>query len=197
MIAKASLKPKQPKHGNPKGSTNSIMAGRGRGWGSGAGRPALYDPKMDRKVFKMRLLGLSDNDIGDILGVSGMSINNWRKWHPTFAKAWERGGMFADAKVAYSLWRRANGWSHEATKIFNNRGVITKVPYTERYPPDTEAIELWLTNRQPDVWKKRRSQELTGANGTPPYPPPPVLVLDFSGDVDGPLIEGDITDDPD
>jgi hypothetical protein len=97
--------------------------------------------------------------------------------------------------VLHSLWRRANGWNHEATKIVSNKDGITKAPYIERFPPDTGGMELWLTNRRRHEWKKRSATELTGADDTPLIPQlPPVLVLDFSGE-DGPLIDGtDITE---
>ena len=141
--------------GVAKGTPRPVMQGRGRGWGSGAGWPSRYDPKLCKTVFQLRSLGLSVRDIAGFLDVSAMTTYIWRKKYPEFATAWERGGLLADAKVAYSLWRRATGWSHEATRLFNNRGTIIKVPYIERYPPDIHAIELWLTNRQPDVWKRR------------------------------------------
>jgi len=182
MIPKAIMKAK-PKRGVAKGEPN--LMGRGRGWGTGAGYPSKYDPAICKKVLKLRVLGISANNIAELLEVQGSTLEYWRKKHPEFARAWDRGGVFADAKVAQSVFRRANGWEHESIKIFANG---LQVPYIERYPGDTGAQELWLTNRQPDVWKKRASQEITGAGGKNLFPPP-ILVFDFSGK-DGPLIEG-------
>jgi hypothetical protein len=121
--------------------------------------------------------------------VTQPTLKIWRDKHPAFADAWNRGGELADARVVRSLYLRATGWSHQATRIVSNKDGITKVPYIERYPPDTAAMELWLTNRRRDEWKRRSSTELTGANDTPLLPPPAVIVLDFSGE-DGPLIDG-------
>ena len=29
------------------------------------------------------------------------------------------------------------------------------MPYTEHYPPDTQAASLWLRNRQPRQWRDK------------------------------------------
>jgi hypothetical protein len=187
MIPKATLKPKaiaKRSYGD--------LSDRGRGFGTGAGLPSKYDPKLCAKVFRLRLLGLSELDIAGAMDVSQSTIQLWVKKYPAFQRAWDAGGNAADAHVAHALWRRANGWSHEATKIVSTKDGITKVPYIERFPPDTGAMELWLTNRSRQVWKRRSSTELTGADDKPLIPQlPPILVLDFSGeDINGPLIEG-------
>jgi hypothetical protein len=180
MIPKATLKPKARSYGD--------LSDRGRGFGTGAGRPSQYNPKMCKKVFRLRLLGLSEAVIAECLDIGQATLHLWRAKYPEFASAWARGGAQADAHVVHALWRRANGWSHEATKVINDKGRIVKVPYIERFPPDTGAMELWLTNRQRQAWKRRSSTELTGPGDTPLLPPP-IIVLDFSGE-DGPLIEG-------
>ena len=35
-------------------------------------------------------------------------------------------------------------------------------PYTEHYPPDTQAASLWLRNRQPAKWRDRQEVNHTG-----------------------------------
>jgi hypothetical protein len=158
-------------------------AGLGRGFGSGAGLAPQYNPVFARICYKLRLAGLPIDKIADVLEFQTPHIEKWRKTYPEFEEAWQKGGALADANVARSLYGRAVGYKHKAEKIFNNKGVILRAEYIEHYPPDTGAIELWLTNRQPDHWKKRSSQELTGANGSPLYPPP-VLVFDFAPETD-------------
>ena len=61
----------------------------------------------------------------------------------------EHGKTQADAAIAESLFNRARGYTHEATKIFMPAGAEAPVyaPYTEHYPPDTHAASLWLRNR--------------------------------------------------
>jgi len=60
----------------------------------------------------------------------------------------------ADAKVAASLYHRANGYSHKAEKIaFDKDGNELRAEYVEHYPPDTASMIFWLKNRRHDLWK--------------------------------------------
>ena len=63
-------------------------------------------------------------------------------------EAIERGGVQADAHMAERLYHRGLGYQHEAVKIFMPAGAAALVyaPYTEHYPPDTQAASLWLRN---------------------------------------------------
>src|SRR5690349_11346686 len=81
--------------------------------------------------------------------------------HPEFRDSITRGKIDADAKVAQRMYKRALGYSHPAVKIFMPQGAKEPVyaPYTEPYPPDTQAASLWLRNRQPARWRDR--QDLT------------------------------------
>ena len=60
----------------------------------------------------------------------------------------------ADATVADRLYARAIGYSHDAVKIFNNKGEIVREEYVEHYPPDVQAAIFWLRNRRPE-WRDR------------------------------------------
>lgn len=153
-----------------------------------AGRPSDYRPGFARIVYKLRLLGISSEKIADLFEVRRDRLWLWREHYPEFKTAWIEGGSLADATVARSLYHRAVGYSHTAEKIFNDKGSILRAEYTEHYPPDTAAAQLWLVNRQPELWRNKSSSEVTGANGTALFPPP-TLVFDFSGQ-DGPLIDG-------
>src|SRR6266571_4069200 len=70
----------------------------------------------------------------------------------------------ADAAIAESLFNRARGYTHEATKIFMPAGSEAPVyaPYVKHYPPDTNAALAWLSRRQPDKWKDRQEVSVTG-----------------------------------
>jgi hypothetical protein len=87
--------------------------------------------------------------------------------HPEFSDSIARGKIFADAKVADRLYKRALGYSHDAVKTFMPAGAEAPVyaPYTQHYPPDTPAASLWLRNRQSGKWRERF--ERTGADGGP------------------------------
>jgi DNA-binding XRE family transcriptional regulator len=133
----------------------------------GAGRPSSYRPEFAEQAYKLCLLGATDAEMAAFFGVSEQTINAWKQGQPEFLESITRGKSIADANVAERLYQRAMGYSHEAVKIFQYEGKPMVVPYTEHYPPDTQAVSLWLRNRQPAKWRDVQRQELTGANGGP------------------------------
>ena len=67
--------------------------------------------------------------------------------------------------MAESLYHRAIGYEHLATKIFMPPDAEEPVyaPYVEHYPPDTHAALAWLARRQPGLWRERQQVGLTGS----------------------------------
>lgn len=133
-----------------------------------AGRPTLYKPEYDAIAEKMALLGATDAQLADALGVSEMTLNNWKLAHPNFVESLKRGKDEADAKVARSLYERALGYSHPSEKVVtvalgNNQGSeVVRVPIVEHYPPDTTAAIFWLKNRQKAQWRDKQEIEHSG-----------------------------------
>lgn len=52
------------------------------------------------------------------------------------------------------LFQRAVGYSHPEEKVFQYNGEIITHMITKHYPPDTQAAQFWLRNRQPERWKE-------------------------------------------
>lgn len=137
------------------------------------GRPTNYREVYARLVYKLRLAGLTGEQIADIMEVPEEQITQWRHKVAEFNDAWEEGGILADAEVARKLYHRAIGYSHKAEKVFpstKDRG-IERIHYTEHYPPDVGAAKAWLYNRQPALWKERQTTEHTNPDGSPLLPP--------------------------
>ena len=128
------------------------------------GRPSDYRPEYDEQVYRLALLGLTDAEIADFFEVNELTINRWKIAHPEFCKSLTRGKLPADAEVAAKLYHRAIGYSHEAVKIFMPAGFDAPVyaPYTEHFPPDTNAGSLWLRNRQRGHWRDKVDVEHSG-----------------------------------
>ncbi len=120
------------------------------------GRPSDYRAAFAREAEKLMALGATLDELADFFDVSLATIKRWIEKHSGFRAYVCKGRIKADAEVADSLYRRACGYRHRAVKIFcsDERGV-TKVPYTEQYPPDTQACIKWLTNRRPHQWKDK------------------------------------------
>ena len=128
-----------------------------------AGRESSYVDRYAEQAYRLCLLGMTNEELADFFQVATSTIHVWIDRFPEFSDAIKRGKEEADSHVAEKLWRRATGYEHEAVKIFQYEGTPVIVPYTEHYPPDTQAASLWLRNRQPDKWRDRR--EVTGAGG--------------------------------
>lgn len=128
------------------------------------GRPKEYivDKVNLEQIEKIASLGMTDVEIGYILGVNESTVNSWKK-DPQFAQALKKGKAKADAKVVESLYRRATGYDHEDTYFATYEGNILTQAYVKHYPPDVTAQIFWLKNRRRDEWKDR--WELTGADG--------------------------------
>ena len=130
------------------------------------GRKSRYSKDMCKLVTSLCMLGLTDEELAEFLTVSVATLNNWKLAHPEFLEALNAGRIIADAKVTKSLYRRAIGYRHKATKLFCYQGQVIAEDYTEVYPPDTGAASLWLSNRQRARWKQRQDVELTTPAGT-------------------------------
>jgi hypothetical protein len=134
-----------------------------------AGRPTDYRDEYAEQAYKLALLGLTDAEIASFFGVVEDTVNEWKQVHPEFSVSINRGKLPADGNVAEKMYRRAMGYSHEAVKIFMPAGADEPVyaPYTEHYPPDTQAASLWLRNRQPAKWRDKQEHEHGGPGGGP------------------------------
>ena len=128
-----------------------------------AGRPSKYDPKLVQQAEKLAKLGATDREVADFFEVAESTVSLWKVQHPEFSEALKVGKDSADERVIQSLYRRALGYSHDATKIaVNSQGEITQVPFVEHYPPDTTAAIFWLKNRRRDEWRDKQEIEHSG-----------------------------------
>jgi hypothetical protein len=79
----------------------------------------------------------------------------WKKNHPEFLHTIKSGKAGADADVALALYKRACGYSHPDTHFFMWDGEVIETVYEKYYPPETAAAQMWLTNRQPHLWRNK------------------------------------------
>lgn len=94
----------------------------------------------------------------------------WKQQYEEFRMAIRAGRDEADAKVARALFRRAVGWGTLEEEVISrkikdkdgNERIETKVvPKRKRYPPDVQAIAMWLRNRHPDKWRINDGVQVT------------------------------------
>lgn len=124
------------------------------------GRPTKYKAAYAKQVFKLCLLGATDDDIAEFFDVAVSTVNLWKLEHPKFSESIKAGKTKADAEVAESLRHRALGYSHADVDIRVVEGEIVETPITKHYPPDTAAAIFWLKNRQKKDWRDKQEQEV-------------------------------------
>jgi hypothetical protein len=106
--------------------------------GTEMSRPSAYRKYHAELAQNYALLGATDEEIANFLGVTDRTLRTWKKAHPAFAEALNHGKMHADARMIGAAFR--NGLAGNATiQIF------------------------WLKNRL--GWRDKT--EVTGANGGP------------------------------
>lgn len=123
------------------------------------GRPSKY-PQIDlTQVEVFGEIGLTDVEIAKCLGVSEVTLNAYKKKYPEFLKSLKVGKERADEQVIASLYKRATGYSCpdvsvNVRKIDRDTEEVVVTPLIKHFPPDPTSIIFWLTNRQPDKWKR-------------------------------------------
>ncbi len=133
------------------------------------GRPTSYRDEYAEKAHKLCLLGITDVDLADMFDIAVSTLYEWKKKVPDFSEALLAGKKFADAEVASSLFERAKGYTCDDIHVsqFGGKVIITNIK--KHYPPDVAAAKLWLTNRQPDLWREKVDMNLGGQAENPLY----------------------------
>lgn len=123
------------------------------------GRPSRYRAEFVEQARKLCMLGYTDKRLADFFGVTEMTVNRWKIDHPDFGVAIREGKVGSDMDVVSALKHRALGYSHPEVDIKVVNGEIVKTELVKHYPPDTGALQFWLINRHPDLWKSKRETE--------------------------------------
>lgn len=118
------------------------------------GRPSKIVKVDFRQVEELAGLGLTEKQIGMVLGVTAATVDNWKK-HPEFLCALKTGKAKADSQVVRSLYERAKGYSHEEEVVFCHQGQIITHTVTKHYPPDPTSMIFWLKNRDKANWRDK------------------------------------------
>jgi hypothetical protein len=130
------------------------------------GRPTKFEnEKTLELVYKLALLGCTDEEMADILKVCIATFHNWKNDYPEFLDALTRGKDIADAEIAESMFNRARGWRHTIEKPMTLNGEIKMVSVEEAFPPDTKAATIWLTNRQGKRWRDKQDHDVKVTSG--------------------------------
>jgi hypothetical protein len=117
------------------------------------GRPASYKPEFCEQARKCCLLGATNEELGQLFGVTRRTIDNWIATQPAFTAAVESGRLVADSKVASGLYARATGFERKVKRTALYRGEAKDFETNVSFPPDTQACIFWLRNRRRQTWR--------------------------------------------
>ena len=121
-----------------------------------------YKISYAKKAYRRCLLGATDEELGQLFGVTEKTIHNWVKQFPNFAKQREAGKIEADARVAERFYDRAIGCTCKETKVTKDADgkVVSTVTTIKDIPPDPGACLNILKNRQPEKWRDKHDVDL-------------------------------------
>jgi hypothetical protein len=137
------------------------------------GRPTKYKEAFNDQVFEMALLGLSDSQMANIIGITEQTLNNWKTEHPMFFESLTQGKENADGKVAKAMYKRALGLTI-IEEALTKDGQIVQL--RKELPPDTPAAKHWLANRQRKLWANNGESTM--------YTTEPLIIIRTEGDKD-------------
>ena len=120
--------------------------------------PLLY------QVSTMFMQGKSREEILKILGLSASRANQFELWFPDFRNAVTQGLISTNIALENALIQVAKGFEYEEEECTSDYNVDSsgdkrlvrerKKKYKRYRAPDTKALEIYLTNRDAEHWKK-------------------------------------------
>jgi hypothetical protein len=151
----------------------------------GAGRPTKYNTGMNKRVFKLALLGATDSEMALVLGIAESTLNEWKLKYHKFSESINKGKLEADANVAASLYKRSIGFNYDEVTyekiIIDKDGqddedeikvdAYKKKVVSKLVVPDVAAQNIWLKNRRSKVdanaqrWADKHEQSFTDGDG--------------------------------
>lgn len=127
----------------------------------------LFLPDHLDQVRAIAMRGITEEQMSEIFDISPRQMGKWKAQYPLFKEALEAGYTDADAAVLGALYQVATGYTHDEEKIFQWDGEIIRAETVKHYKPDVNAIKLWMTNRQRELWNDRKTTEHTGKEDAP------------------------------
>lgn len=126
---------------------------------SNAGRPTKYNPELNHTVYKLCLLGLTDEELASFLEIAVSTLNDWKNVYPEFSESIKNGKQIADAEVAFKLYDRATGFHYDDVDVRLIDGKVEQTPIKKFLPGDVTAQIYWLNNRRKINFKARQTEE--------------------------------------
>lgn len=142
---------------------------------------SLWKPDMPMRAYKLALLGMTNKEMAQVLGITIKTFESWIIKVPEFYKAITAGRTEADTEVAASLYKAATGFEYDE-KRWERRPVINPQTGEKEYQmvlvettrkmvnPNPTSMIFWLKNRTrhlEQAWNDVHRLEHTGKGGVP------------------------------
>ena len=100
--------------------------------------------------------GLTDEQIAKNIGISRVTLYDWKKKEINISNALKKGKEVIDFEVENALLKRALGYTItvEEEKL-DKDGCRHTLKKDIHVPGDTTAMIFWLRNRKPNQWKNK------------------------------------------
>lgn len=135
------------------------------------GRVPFWSNVIEQKVLELAEMGKTDKQIANFVGMSPDVIWDQKKKDPKFLEAYVAAKLKADELVELSLFQRATGYVKEYKReVMSASGKVSEVMEATYIQPDTKAIQFWLKNRQPVLWRQdpqNRIENVINVNEVP------------------------------
>ena len=121
-----------------------------------------YVKAFDRRAQGYALIGHTDAEIAELIGIDRNTFAQWQVDHPSLSKALHSARYEANVAVVKAMHRNARGFRHRETKLHVVGGEIKKTVVTKAYPPNQQAAQYILGNRSGSQWQDRKAVEHSG-----------------------------------
>ena len=121
-----------------------------------------YVKAFDRRAHGYALLGHTNDEIAELIGIDRNTFAQWQVDHPSLNKALHAARYDAHVALVKAMHRNAKGFRHRETKLHVVGGEVKKTEITKAYAPNQQAAQFLLTNRLGAQWQDRKAVEHSG-----------------------------------
>jgi hypothetical protein len=143
--------PKTAPSGRPPGSATKKRVPL---FADSAGQPVYDAERYCRVVRNLCLLGLTDAEISEELGLSAATYYRWRETYPELDEVVRSAKSIADGEVAAAVFKVTTGFQKIEHRVVATRDGIEVVPVEVDVDPDGKIGLQWLRQRQGDRWRE-------------------------------------------
>lgn len=121
-----------------------------------------YLKAFDTRAHGYALLGHTNDEIAELIGVSATTFDEWLVAHPSLARSIQRARVDDNVRLVKALNRAGRGFRAREERLLVVKGKVQKHSVTKVYPPSVPAIQFALGNRVGQHWRDTKTVEHKG-----------------------------------